>query len=71
MKYLLLPILFLSSCSNVNGVFDIQEGDCSMFQGEAEYHGRATESSVDGRAYVRRGACDELDRAAYSAAVKA
>lgn len=75
MKYL-LPILLLSGCGLIsnpgarNGLFDTQDNDCSIFAGEAEYHGRATESQIEGAAYIRRGTCSDQDRSAYQRAMQ-
>ena len=78
MRYLTIPLVILlagcgvmSNPASRNGLFDTQAEDCSIFAGEAEYHGRATESQVQGAAYIRRGTCTDQDRAAYDRSTRA
>jgi len=66
--FVIMLLLLLSGCpgfnqQDVNGIFDTQPDDCSIFKGRAGYRGRVTESDVDGTVYVRRGKCTPQDDA--------
>ena len=67
-------LLMLAGCPSPalrNGIFDIQPEDCSITCGEVEAEGRFTNFEADGFACVRRGKCDDKDRAAFEAARRA
>jgi len=57
----LILLLLLSGCSNMTTVAG---NDCWIFVGEASFRGRITESSIDGKAFVRKGQCTAADIAA-------
>ncbi len=59
-----VALAVLVGCQNVNGVFDVQEGDCSIFNGHLDANGTLTNVEGEGAAYVRRGNCTPEDRAA-------
>lgn len=61
LSLLLIGLLSLPLVEGCENMAVIKGSDCWVFVGDSSFRGRITESSIDGRVYIRKGECKAGD----------